>query len=480
MPSKCKFINDNGEKCGKYASYALPNKALSRCATHKEPNMINPRTDKRCCIHPDHISGKSVRASFNDPTESLPKYCKAHAQPNMINFNTRNNMCKGCHKKQPSYGLLGEKATHCSKCALPDMVDVISKLCEEKGCRKNPTRGYIGEKASRCKAHALPEMIDVKNKKCVQCSKQPTFGIIKPTHCIEHKSDEMNDLKHTSERCEQCKKRASYGYGKKPTRCTEHREEEMKDVVSKMCCKCGEKQAVFGETMDKLYCKLCKKDSMKNIKAKMCEKCGEKQPVYNYKSERIGRFCCGCKKDNMVDVINPHCISCNLFMVRHPNKFCSYCSPTSTLRQKTKEMEVVNFLKEEGIDFIHNKSVGFVCGNYRPDIKIDVGTHLVIVEIDEGQHAQYDQNCELARMLNIQQAEGLNCVFLRYNPDVFKINNKAVKIHTKTRLQTLLEHVKIHMKRIPEDYMTIYRLYYNNAPVQKYDLSYEYIKMLTN
>jgi len=99
------------------------------------------------------------------------------------------------------------------------------------------------------------------------------------------------------------------------------------------------------------------------------------------------------------------------------------CKPLYCKAHAEPEMINVNSLKENNISFIHNKSVGFVCGNYRPDIKIDAGTHFVIVEVDEDQHRQYDSSCEIVRMLNIYQAEGMRCVFLRYNPDVFRDEN---------------------------------------------------------
>lgn len=438
---------------------------------------------KRGCIHPEHINKPPPRASFNFPDEKKPLYCKAHSQDGMINFNNRNNMCQKCKQKQPSYGILGGKSTHCSKCADKNiMIDLVSNLCDKEGCRKNATYGLPENKATRCKPHADENMIDVKNAKCKLCNKQATYGITKKaTHCIKHKTEDMIDVKHNTEKCQNCSKRATYSLGKRPTHCTEHKTNDMKDVVSKMCKKCGETQSVFGLTKEELFCKNCSTVEMKNLKHIMCEKCQNHQPSFNYKNTKVPRFCKGCALDGMIDIINPMCKSCGLFMVCKKPHLCSYCKPGSTLREKTKEMMVVNHLQEQGYEFIHNKSVGYVCGNFRPDIKIDVGTHFIIVEIDEDQHKQYDVSCETARMFNICQAEGLPCIFIRYNPDVYRVNGKAKKVQASRRLATLIKCIEKYKSMIPTELLTVYRLFYDSNTedyVCKYDIDAKYEKMI--
>jgi Holliday junction resolvase len=485
MPQYCNFA-----KCKKYASYNFPNeKSRLWCKEHSQPGMIIVKQDSRICQHSNHTE-KPPRASFNFSEQKRPIYCKAHALEGMINLNSKNSKCVACRSKQPSYGNPGSKATHCSKCSLPGMVDLVSRLCSYPGCRKNCVYGIPGQKATRCRNHAEIFMIDVKNKKCEICislkvkkPKQPAFGIEKPTHCLEHKKDMMIDLRHNTERCEMCTKRPTYGFeGQKPRRCKNHKEEKMVDVVSVMCSSCGKIQGVFGVQKGQLFCVNCKTEEMKNIKAKMCKGCREKQPTYNYKGKKVPLYCAGCSLDGMIDIKNPRCKSCQLFMVKSKSSLCSYCSPTSPQRQKTREMVVVNYLEENGIEFIHNTSVGYVCGNYRPDIKIDAGTHFVMIEIDEDQHRQYDKSCEIARMLNIHQAEGLRCVFLRYNPDVFRSKNGAQKVHQTTRLKKLLEETVKHKQNIPEDEITVYRLFYNNDSgnhVEKYDIGFACMKLIS-
>ena len=476
MPTKCIF-EENGIKCPKEASYGpVGTTTRTYCKTHTKEGMIITRKDKRACIHPDHKEN-APRASFNYPNELRPLYCKAHSEEGMININCKNNMCKKCNEKQPSYGFEGQKATHCSSCAVEGMIDVISKRCKHKDCRKNVTYGEIGGKPEYCKKHALYGMIDVKNNKCICCNKQATYGIDKPTHCKVHKTNDMYDKRHSTEKCQMCDKRATYSIDTyPPTHCSNHKTEDMKDIISSMCIKCNETQGVFGYNVKELFCVNCKEEGMTNVKAKLCEQCNQHQPTYNYKNIKPPRFCNGCKLDGMVDIMNPMCTSCELFVVPKKPHLCLYCKPESTLRYKTKEFLVVNYLEENGINFIHNKSVGFVCGNYRPDILIDAHTHFVIVEIDEDQHKNYDGKCELVRMLNIHQAQGMRCIFIRYNPDVFRVKNKTKKVHTSARLDILLTEIQNHIKYFPEDEVTIYRLFYNNDDgeyVKRYDIDRE-------
>ena len=460
MPSICKH-----PECKKNASYNFKDiKPPKFCKEHKEEGMIINKVDLRICTHEDHKDEEKVpRASFNYPNQLKPIYCNKHKLDGMINLNNKNSKCIKCNKISPTYGYSNKKPTHCSKCAEENMVDLVSNLCSYDNCRTNATFGYFGLKPSRCKKHKEEDMIDVKNKKCTLCHKQPTFGLINnnATHCLEHKTDEMKDCKHINVLCQNCDVRATYGY-EKPTHCIKHKFIDMKDIVSDMCKKCGEIQPIFGFTKDNLFCESCKEKDMKDIVNKMCIKCNEHQPTYNYKNVKPPIYCRGCALDNMVDVVNPMCKSCGLFMVCKKPHLCSYCKPNSTQKQRTKEMLVVDFLKENGYDFIHNKSVGYVCGNYRPDIKIDCGTHIVIIEVDENQHKSYEKSCENVRMFNIAQAEGLNCTFLRYNPDTFRLSNKAKIVHTNTRLKILKEQIDKEINNIPNEVVKIIKLFYDN------------------
>jgi hypothetical protein len=122
----------------------------------------------------------------------------------------------------------------------------------------------------------------------------------------------------------------------------------------------------------------------------------------------------GCQKCNT-------CPSCGLW--RTLGKLCGYCKPKNInkLYQKTKEMDVVKFLKDNlnDIDFIYNKSVGDDCtgGRLFPDTRFDRNHYQLIVEVDEHKHRGANYKCDEQRMYDIIAKLGQPCIFIRYNPD---------------------------------------------------------------
>ncbi len=63
---------------------------------------------------------------------------------------------------------------------------------------------------------------------------------------------------------------------------------------------------------------------------------------------------------------------------------------------RTKENTVATFLKEKfpNVTWKCNKSVENGCSLRRPDLLLDMGNHIVIVEVDERSHVGYDPTCE--------------------------------------------------------------------------------------
>ena len=141
----------------------------------------------------------------------------------------------------------------------------------------------------------------------------------------------------------------------------------------------------------------------------ICYKHGEfKQLPYNH------IYGSGCNK----------CLYCPKCLLWKTNgKLCSYCMPINknSLCRKTKEMEIVEYLKKEipEHDFIHNKSVGNSCtnGHLFPDIRFDCLFYYLIVEIDEFKHRGANYKCDEQRMYDIIAKLGMPCIFIRYNPD---------------------------------------------------------------
>ena len=124
------------------------------------------------------------------------------------------------------------------------------------------------------------------------------------------------------------------------------------------------------------------------------------------------------------------CPSCQLWLTK--GKLCQWCQPKSQnkLYQKTKEMDVVRFLKANLPDkeFIHNKSVSSDCTGTHlfPDVLFDCNFYYLIVEIDEHKHRGAGYECDEKRMYDIIAKLGLPCIFVRYNPDDKKSEKGAL------------------------------------------------------
>jgi hypothetical protein len=146
-------------------------------------------------------------------------------------------------------------------------------------------------------------------------------------------------------------------------------------------------------------------------------------------------------------------------------RLCVYCEEGSTIHLKTKEVKVLKYIKDSfpAIQLTYNKNVGTACTPNRkyPDIMIDRGTHCIVIEIDEFQHSGYDSRCENVRMHDISAELGLPCVFIRFNPDTYRIKNVIRKIPDKSRLDLLKKQVQHHIDTIPTEWLTVEQLFYN-------------------
>jgi hypothetical protein len=92
---------------------------------------------------------------------------------------------------------------------------------------------------------------------------------------------------------------------------------------------------------------------------------------------------------------------------------------------KTKEYAVVEHVKTQFPNF-HWIADKKICGGYsrrRPDLLLDLEYQLLMIEVDENQHLDYDCSCENKRVMELSQDVGHRpIVFIRFNPDEYKEN----------------------------------------------------------
>ena len=274
-------------------------------------------------------------------------------------------------------------------------------------------------------------------RKCIECKKkQPVFGLPEDkvaTYCAKCKSEGMVDIKNP--KCIECKKtRPSFGLpeDKVATYCAKCKSDNMVNIVSRTCIECKKTQPSFGLPEDKVatYCVKCKSDKMVNIMSRKCIECKKKQPVFGLPEDRVATYCNDCKLEGMVDIKHRTCNSdwCTTFVSSKYEGYCMYCfmhlypdKPVSR-NYKTKERAVCDYIKKtfSHIDIQQDQRIQGGCSNRRPDVFIDLGYQIIIVEIDENQHIEYDCSCENRRLMLLSQDVGYRpIIFIRFNPDSY-------------------------------------------------------------
>jgi hypothetical protein len=194
-------------------------------------------------------------------------------------------------------------------------------------------------------------------------------------------------------------------------------------------------------------------------------------PIYNNEGESKALFCSAHKLENMVNVISKTCKSdwCKTQVQKKYDGYCLFCyinlfpdKPVSH-NYKTKEYAVVEHVKTRfpGFNWIADKIINGGCSKRRPDLLLDLLYQIVIIEVDENQHTDYDCSCQNKRIMELSQDLGHRpIVFIRFNPDDYAkdginitscwgqntngicVVKKTKKIEWTQRLNTLEEQIK--------------------------------------
>jgi hypothetical protein len=77
-------------------------------------------------------------------------------------------------------------------------------------------------------------------------------------------------------------------------------------------------------------------------------------------------------------------------------------------------------------DWVWDKRVQGGCSLRRPDLLLDLGTHVIIVEVDENKHTDYECICENRRIMELSK-DLLHrpIILIRFNPDAY-INDEGI------------------------------------------------------
>ena len=98
--------------------------------------------------------------------------------------------------------------------------------------------------------------------------------------------------------------------------------------------------------------------------------------------------------------------------------FCTYVSKRTSFYKFQNQFP--------NITITHDKIITNGCSRKRPDIFIDLGYQVLIVEIDEDEHIDYDCFCENKRiMLLSQDINHRPLICIRFNPDSYTDNTNT-------------------------------------------------------
>ena len=406
--------------------------------------------------------GCKLSAKFNVIGSENPLVCDKHQQEGMIHI--RRTYCRYCTNKA-QYGYSHGKPLVCKEHKKPDMGDVKHQRCQYPDCKTRPNYNFVGQnKGIYCKGHKKPDMFCVTSEKCqyLDCNKQPNYNFVdqsKGIYCKVHKKPDMVDVKNKTCQHLDCNKQPSYNF-------------------------VGQSKSI--------YCKDHKVMDMVCVKNKTCQHLDcNKQPSYNFVGQTQAIYCKEHKKSGMVDVNNKLCKThlCGTHITKKYEGYCYRCfiymRPDSPLirNYKTKERHVVNKIQMwlnqnyQDLNISFDKKIQGGCSLRRPDMFMDLLTHVIVIEVDENQHKQTP--CETLRLVQLfEDVAQRPCVFIRFNPDgytdksgkkhksCFKYTKKGLCViasekEMDKRLVPIYETLKVHLTTPLEKSIHIEQYWYD-------------------
>lgn len=292
------------------------------------------------------------------------------------------------------------------------------------------------------------------------------------------------------------------------------------NVNIQICQGCYKAKAQYGfdKAGKSLWCSKCKKQDSINLNSKICDYDGcITRPSYGFINEFSsvcaqhrqigmiylpGRQCeekdcrslavygtCISKRARCHDhklpddfnLIEKECVNCHLYGVLDETNHCSTCKPGRYLQYvKRHENRIKALLEAKGYAFSNDciaNNNGFCrdkpdfCFHPTRHLTNPNRTHAVIVEVDEIQHRDISDLCERKRMHRVTQSfEGIPVLWIRYNPDTFKLANgirsSKTKLSQSDRETHLIEWVERALRRVPTNLLEVVYLFYDGCEVR--------------
>ena len=116
---------------------------------------------------------------------------------------------------------------------------------------------------------------------------------------------------------------------------------------------------------------------------------------------------------------------------------------------RVKERVVVDAIKARfpAYDWSHDRRVPDGCSGLRPDLLLQMGSHVLIVEVDEHAHRTTAPQCEVARLNEISSELNFQPVaVLRFNPDAYTDLVTGQKVPSCFHVSPKVNLVTVHPK----------------------------------
>jgi hypothetical protein len=177
------------------------------------------------------------------------------------------------------------------------------------------------------------------------------------------------------------------------------------------------------------------------------------------------KFCELHKSDEHLNLVYQICIVCSLLELVDDEQKCTRCSDYLRKRLHCRKQRLVKSWLDTSENMLkytlYDRQVdGGACGRERPDFMWDVGTHAVVLEVDEFQHQSTPCDCEQVRMANVTNSIGMPCIWIRFNPDDYKCSGSKMLKDAERRdlLIRVLRTAFISLPSSPLEYCRVQHL----------------------
>ena len=174
--------------------------------------------------------------------------------------------------------------------------------------------------------------------------------------------------------------------------------------------------------------------------------------------------------DKVCDYCRGNCFRRRPYKDKNMGKvnICNKCYRKVTGYECRAEEDMVNCLKNNKIISPFIVSTDKIINNdscntkRRPDILLSSGDLHIIIECDEKQHQHYSPICESGRIDEIlDEFKSGKVVFIRWNPDYYKVEKEEKKLNRKERLNKLEETIINISYNPPKEHIKIIYMFYN-------------------